>query len=105
MNPQLTKSNVCAMVKRGAMQSTPLYNVPPVCSGSDMHAHHRSSGVEDDSSDESEFSVDYNQEKSLSTRASRATLVTLDQVMCAVCFVRRGARVKVYRFPFPTPFP
>ncbi|XP_025079612.1 rho guanine nucleotide exchange factor 4-like isoform X2 [Pomacea canaliculata] len=49
--------------------------------GSDMHAHHRSSGVEDDSSDESEFSVDYNQEKSLSTRASRATLVTLDQMI------------------------
>lgn len=40
---------------------------------------HNSGG--EDSSDESEFSVDYNHEKSLSTRASRVTLATLDQVI------------------------
>ncbi|KAK7499231.1 hypothetical protein BaRGS_00009491 [Batillaria attramentaria] len=49
--------------------------------GSDMQSiySHHSGG--DDSSDESDFSVDYQNEKSLSTRASRVTLATLDQMM------------------------
>ena len=55
-------------------------NMSVCVSGSDMQSvcSHNSGG--DDSSDESEFSVDYHHEKSLSTRASRVTLATLDQV-------------------------
>lgn len=48
--------------------------------GSDMHSIHSNHSGGDDSSDESEFSMDYQHEKSLSTRASRVTLATLDHV-------------------------
>ncbi|XP_070173942.1 serine-rich adhesin for platelets-like isoform X2 [Littorina saxatilis] len=49
--------------------------------GCDMQSEYSHNSGGEDSSDESEFSVDYNHEKSLSTRASRVTLATLDQMI------------------------
>ncbi|KAL8612232.1 hypothetical protein ACOMHN_028929 [Nucella lapillus] len=46
---------------------------------SELNRH--SVGEDDDSSDESELSIDYQREKSLSTRASRVTLATMDQMI------------------------